>query len=313
MTIRHLRIFIEVANSGKMSLAANKFFISQPTVSQVIAELENHYNIKLFERLSKKLYITPDGEKLLEYAKKVVLNFDELESIMKSSNNHLLRIGASVTVGTYFLSSILKEFQLSQPQIKTTVLVNNTKNIIDKLLNSNLDIAIVEGEISHQDLVTTPIAKDYLVLVCGKDHKFFGRQSICVEELALEDFILREEGSGTRELFESFMKSYNIPINVSWECNNSQAIKNAVLNNFGLSVISARLIQNELKDKSIYIVPIQNCSKYNNCLLERNFCLVMHKNKYKSSSLKEFENICLNFKDEDLSYLPPIIPIYHEK
>lgn len=313
MTIRHLRIFIEVATSGKMSLTANKFFISQPTVSQIIAELESHYGVKLFERLSKKLYITPDGEKLLKYAKQTVLNFDELENAMKSHNNTILKIGASVTVGTYFLSPILKKFQSSNKNIKTTVQVNNTNQIINKILNSELDIAIVEGEVSNPDLITTPIAKDYLVLVCSKEHRFFGRPSICIEELSLENFILREEGSGTRQLFENFMKSYNIDINISWVCNNSEAIKNAVLNNFGISVISARLIEKELKDNSLYIVPIQNCSKYSNCLLERNFCLVMHKNKYKSKVLSNFENICLNTEDKTLSYLPPIIPIYQSE
>lgn len=310
MTIRHLKIFIEVATSGKMSLAANKFFISQPTVSQAIAELESHYGVKLFERLSKKLYITPAGEKLLQYAKKAVLEFDELENVMKNSDNHLLRIGASVTVGTYFIDKILNKYKILFKDVETNVIVNNTKEIINNLLENNIDVAIIEGDANNSELISIPIAKDYLTFVCSNQHKFYKRNSICIEELAHENFILREEGSGTRKFFEDFMASNGIPFNISWTCNNSQAIKNAVLNNFGISVISTRMIENELKENLLHIVPIQNCLKYSNCILERDFCLVTHKNKYKSFELFEFEKICLNFKEQDKYILPPKIPIY---
>ena len=108
MTIRHLRIFIEVVKTGKMSIAAQKLFISQPTVSQAIRELEEHYGSKLFDRLSKKLYITTFGRELFKYATQVVENFDNLEKKMSDNlNMEDFRIGASVTVGTCLLSKVL--------------------------------------------------------------------------------------------------------------------------------------------------------------------------------------------------------------
>ncbi len=107
MTLRHLLIFIEVANCGKMSQAANKLFISQPTVSQVISELEAHYEVKLFERFPKTLCITEDGKILLNHAKKVINYYNVLEETMKNPNHNLpLQIGATITIGNRLISLI---------------------------------------------------------------------------------------------------------------------------------------------------------------------------------------------------------------
>ena len=178
MTIRHLRIFIEVAKTGKMSMAAQRLFISQPTVSQAIRELEDHYGRKLFDRLSKKLYITSFGKKnFFTYATQVVEQFDNLEKKM-NDNLHIenLRIGASVTVGTCLLSRIIKEFHSAAPRVNTYAYVNNTAMVEKKLLKSDLDIAIVEGDIHSQDLLTIPVIDDYLVLLCNNNHPLLNKE-----------------------------------------------------------------------------------------------------------------------------------------
>ena len=110
MTIRHLRIFVQVAETGKMSDAAKKCFITQPTVSQAIHELENHYQVQLFERLSKKLYITEAGKQLLLYAHSILSQFDVMETNMRELlADNFLRIGATITVGTCLLSFVLND------------------------------------------------------------------------------------------------------------------------------------------------------------------------------------------------------------
>lgn len=117
MTIRHLKIFIEVVDSGKMSTAASRLFISQPTVSQAISELEVHYGGLLFERLSKKLYITEKGRKLLSYARNVVKSFDDMEDMMLQDKNiEKIRIGATNTVGNCILSEIISSYKEFEPQ-----------------------------------------------------------------------------------------------------------------------------------------------------------------------------------------------------
>ena len=120
MTIRHLRIFVAVAETGKMSAAAERCFVTQPTVSQAVRELEDHYKTALFDRLSKKLYITEAGEQLLSYARKTLSQFDVLEANMAQlQRTELLRIGATITVGACLLSSVLNDLKRLHPDLRT--------------------------------------------------------------------------------------------------------------------------------------------------------------------------------------------------
>ena len=187
MTIRHLRIFIEVADTGKMSATAAKLFVAQPTVSQAIRELEEHYGGLLFERLSKKLYITPKGERLLSYARNLVKQFDDMEEMMIHDNYvKKIRIGATNTEGDCILGDITNAFGKSNPEIEIYSYVNNTKDIEDKLLKSELDIAIVEGRVKSQDLISIPEINDFLVLVCSTKHPFAQKKKLKLKKLKMK-------------------------------------------------------------------------------------------------------------------------------
>lgn len=295
MTIRHLRIFIEVADSGKMSIAAAKFFISQPTVSQTIRELEEHYKVLLFERFCKKLYITEEGKKLLSYARHVVNQFDDLEENM-FENNHIekIRIGATITVGNCILSNVINGFQESNPEVETYAYVNNTKVIEEKLLKSELDIAIVEGKIKSPDLISIPAVDDYLVLVCSAEHAFAKKKRIKLTELSKVGFVMREQGSGTRELFENYMLEKGVAIKTKWEGNCPGAIKRAVLENQYLAVISIRLVEEEIKKGEIHV--IQNSE----CAWDRHFSIVYHKNKFISKAMEDLMEVVKNYKHTDI-------------
>ena len=145
MSIRHLRIFITVASLQNMSAAAEQLFITQPSVSQAIKELEQYYGVRLFERLSKKLYLTQSGEALLKYATHLIQSFDEMETMMKNKSDVIsLRIGASITVGGSLINRILNEFNEQHPKIKTQVMIRNTRKIERLLLSSKFDVALVE-------------------------------------------------------------------------------------------------------------------------------------------------------------------------
>ena len=136
MTIRHLKIFLAVADSGKMSLAAEQLFITQPSVSQAIRELEEHYQTLLFERLSKKLYITEDGKKLYVTAKQLVTQFESLEeSMQKENRREKLRIGGTITLGSGILSRVVRDLRAEQPDLDIYSYMNNTQIIEQKLLN----------------------------------------------------------------------------------------------------------------------------------------------------------------------------------
>ncbi len=292
MSIRHLRIFIMVANCGKMSLAAEKLFITQPSVSQAIKELEEYYKVKLFERLSKKLYITESGKLLLNYANHIIASFDDMEIELKSKGEKLsINIGSSITVGTCMMNNIINSFLNDNKEIETTVIINNTEKIEEMILNSKLDVAIVEGVIASKDLMTIPIYNDKLIVVAGKKHKFYNKGEISIVELIGEDFISREEGSGSRKIFDEILRRNNIKVNNKWISTDTEAIKNAVIDGKGLGILSTMIVDKELENKSLNKIALKEVEMF------RQIYLVYHKNKYMSEQMIEFLKL-FNVKNE---------------
>lgn len=298
MTIRHLKIFLAVAETGKMNTAADQLYISQPTVSQAVRELEAHYNTKLFERLSKRLFITESGKELLSYARKVVRDFDQLERDMQASTHkEVLRLGASITVGTCLLPFLLHDLRKEKPEIQVKTMVTNTHAIEELLLKSDLDLAVVEGQITSPDLVVIPAVEDYLVMACSPSHPFASLDQIPVTALNGQDFAMREKGSGTRALFEYFLERHGIKINVRWEANCPATIRQAILYDECLSVMSVRLLTDEIKAGKIH--PIRNSSGE----WDRKFSLVYHKNKLLTTSMEYFHEILNKYRHpEELGF-----------
>lgn len=295
MTIRHLKIFIEVADCGKMSVAAARLYISQPTVSQAIRELEEHYGVLLFERLCKKLYITDKGRKLLSYARNVVEQFNNMEDMMVQDNYvEKMRIGATNTVGNCILGEVLREFRKINPLVETYSYVNNTREVEEKLLKSELDIGIVEGKVRSSDLISIPEVNDFLVLICGEDHPFAKKEIIKLEDLKHESFAMREQGSGTREHFERYMLDNQIPIRIAYEANSSDTIKKIVINNRCLAVISIRLVEEEIKNEKIHV--ILNKDK----AWDRYFSIVYHKNKIVTDYMMSLIDVVKNYQHVDI-------------
>lgn len=295
MTIRHLRIFNEVATSGKMSIAASKFFLSQPTVSQTIKELEEHYGVLLFERLSKKLYITEAGKQLLSYSKLVVQQFDELESkMLESTKSQKFRIGSTITVGSCLIQNVIKQYKEMDDGMEITSYVNNTQAIEEMLLKAELDIALVEGRVKSLDLISIPAIDDYLVLACNKHHPFAKKKHFLPKDLEGQEFVMREKGSGTREQFEQFLQSQGIHIKESVIANCPTAIVQSVLEQDCLAVLSVRLIEKEIKSGEIVILP------YRGCTWKRCFNIVYHKNKFLSKSVIDFIQTTSSFKRDEI-------------
>ena len=291
MTIRHYKIFVTVCDTMNMTAAGEKLYLSQSAVSQAIAELESHYGTRLFERLSRKLYLTDSGEKLLSYARHIVRMNEEADYEMKllqDAGN--LRIGASVTVCTCVLPRMVTEFQNLKPKTRVEVYENNTEKIEAMLLQDQIDIGVVEGEITSPDIICIPFMEDKLVLVCGKQHRFCSLAKILPMELKNENFILREEGSGTRKTFEDVLAVNGIPWKASWICNNADTIKSAVEEGLGITVISERAVQNEIKRGELYKIAIDGME------FKRSFKICYHKNKYLSDTLKQFISVVTSLK-----------------
>ncbi|HBF4255584.1 TPA: LysR family transcriptional regulator [Clostridioides difficile] len=290
MTIRSLEIFVKVAECGKMSEVARNMYITQSSVSQAISEIEKEYGVKLFDRISKKLYLTEAGKKLLGYGRHLLAVNEEMNDCMKHcAKNIRIRVGATVTVGTCVISPIMLELYKVNPFIEPEVFVEDTRLIAKKLLNSELDIAIVEGKIKHPDIVTKSIINDNLVLICSHKHEFYKRDSIKVSELSNQPLIMRELGSGTRAQLEKQLKELKIPMNIRWSCYNSEAILRAVVDNFGIAVISELLIEDYLKKHLLWACDIEGIN------LHRTFDIVYHRSKFFTENISAFFDISVEY------------------
>ncbi|EQH22797.1 bacterial regulatory helix-turn-helix, lysR family protein [Clostridioides difficile DA00212] len=273
-----------------MSEVARNMYITQSSVSQAISEIEKEYGVKLFDRISKKLYLTEAGKKLLGYGRHLLAVNEEMNDCMKHcAKNIRIRVGATVTVGTCVISPIMLELYKVNPFIEPEVFVEDTRLIAKKLLNSELDIAIVEGKIKHPDIVTKSIINDNLVLICSHKHEFYKRDSIKVSELSNQSLIMRELGSGTRAQLEKQLKELKIPMNIRWSCYNSEAILRAVVDNFGIAVISELLIEDYLKKHLLWACDIEGIN------LHRTFDIAYHRSKFFTENISAFFDISVEY------------------
>lgn len=282
MTIRDMEIFAKVVECGHMSAAADALFISASSVSQAVGNMEQEIGAKLFDRLNRKLYLTSVGEAVLTYVQGILSGKKQLALFIENlaGSKQRLRVGATLTVGTCVLRSIV--LALQRKNIEVNAVVENTRYLEQLLLNNDLDIALVEGRIHDERLVATPVINDELVVACHPSHPFFGRSEVLAEELARERLILREEGSGTRAQLLEALDALGLRCDVGWSCSSPEAIKLAVAARLGVTVISKLLIQKEAERGELWCCGVRNIS------MRRTFDVVYHKDKYLDSALRAF-------------------------
>ena len=292
MTIRNLEIFTKVAEMGSMSAAAKSLYITQPSVSLAIAEIEKEYNVQLFDRIGNRLCLTPTGQQLLVYTASIIQQYKTMELFLKDeSHNAGIRIGATATIGHYIIAPVIEQLKREISGLKCEVTVASTGIIEDRLLKSELDIGFVEGDITEQTLVVKPVMEDELAVICSNRHRFYGQQSIQLQELEGETFILREVGSGTRTKVESILRENHISYLPQWNCYSFEAIKEAIMHNLGITIMSPRVVRRELQSGDLWACTIEDVS------FKRTFDLVCRQNKYFSGALERFVEICESMRD----------------
>jgi LysR family transcriptional regulator, transcriptional activator of the cysJI operon len=264
MTFRHLQILATVHDARSMTKAAERLSISQPSVSQAIRELEEEFGSALFERLGKRLIATESGELCLGYAKRLLETREALSEAMRGASvSGPIRLGATVTIGTYLLPIIVG---LSGRPVFPVV--ENTTRIERFLLEGDLDLALVEGETSSPFLVRKRFFRDHLKIVCSPENPIW-RRRVTPRDLRGRGFYIREEGSGSRELFVGAMRKKGIPFKVAGELNNTEALKNIVrVDREGFAVISELAV-----DASLRVLEMPGLN------LGRDFDIVYHKDK----------------------------------
>lgn len=289
MTLRHMKIFVIVCQSGSITAASKRLYISQPAISNAVKELETYYGVKLFDRISKKIYLTDIGQTILDYALHITSLFEELETTVQNADKiGTLRIGASITIGTHMIPGFVKEFSMKNPDIQPFITINNSDMIEHMILDNQLDIALVEGIVHSTDLVTRQLSNDDLVIICSNENILLNGKFLSTDDLISQKFLMREKNSGTREIAESILMIHGISVIPCLESASTNAIINAVSLDLGISILPRKLVQKEVDNGVISILTIPELN------LIRNYYLIYHKNKYLAKSAKAFIDLVLN-------------------
>ncbi|ETA79760.1 LysR family transcriptional regulator [Youngiibacter fragilis] len=287
MTLRHLRIFVKVCETGSVTLAGEELFIAQPSVSLAISELESYYGIKLFDRISRRLQITESGKFFLQYATHITGLFDEMEKGLKNIDaTGTIRIGSSVTIGNHLLPGYIKAFREIYPEIRIEAVVDNSDRIEEHVLKNRLDFALVEGSVHSEYITGKRFMDDDLVVICSKDHILAGRDSVSPRELSSMDLLLRERGSAGRETLEGIFSAFGFEVRPTFESISTQAIVRAIEAGLGVSFLPYLLVKEDIEKGMVRMLKLEGAS------FERHFSIIHHKNKFITPGMQAFMDLC---------------------
>lgn len=272
--IDELKTFISVVEHKNFTKAAEAINLSQPSVSLHIKNLEKHFNTTLIQRSikQKNIYITESGNLLYERSKQIVKLLEDTKDDLLNYENVVkgrLHIGASFTIGEYFLPTFLGHFTKAYPEIEIEVAIENTQNICEKVKNFQVDLALVEGSVPSSSFVINHFYKDEMVVAVPYNHNLVNRP-FTVEELGNQTWISRELGSGTREYLDLFLSTNNIHAKNIIVFGSNYSVKEAVRNNLGITFISSLVTETSLMNKEISI--LNTTQKYT-----RNFSYILQK------------------------------------
>lgn len=279
ITLKQLEIFKTIAQSGSVIKAAEKLYLTQSACSMGLASLEEQLGAPLFDRIGKRLLLNQNGSALLIKAVNILEEVQEVEQNLSNTQaKGLIRIGASTTAGNYLLPALLSKFKAKNPDVDISMIIANTEEIAQRIMNFDLDVGYVEGDVSGNALQQTIWKKDELVIVAGYQHPLVKKKQVTLADLLKSEWILREAGSGTRIQLEAAIKSQIQPIMI---INQIEAIKQVVATNLGISCLSQTAVNDLVKLKKLAIIKTPFLS------LHREFKCLIHKNKYQTQLLKK--------------------------
>jgi len=295
-----LKVFCTVAETKSFSKTSEIIHLTQPAVSLQIQALEEIYETKLFDRSSSTVTLTPAGEVLYKYAKEILALYATAEKVIGKLTGLVkgsITIGACSNIGNYLLPSVITDFRKTHLKTKIHLLVSNTKRVIELLNSGNIDIGIVEGDVVRQKMVVKKLISDELLLIVSPNHPWAKKKEVSISDLTKEPFIFREAGSGTRQTMEKFLSRHGITpqdMKVSVVLGSTEAIKDAVENGLGVSIISRWAARKENKYGTLRLLSLKEEK------MVRDFSLIINKNSVSSNALDEFLTFLKSYQFDKL-------------
>ncbi|MCT7649692.1 LysR substrate-binding domain-containing protein [Aliarcobacter butzleri] len=280
MTLKELNFFYKLCENPQVTQVASELNISQSAISLAIKSLETSLNEQLFDRIGKKLILNEKGKYFKEKTLPSYLALMDASTIFqenKLAGN--IKIAASKTISNYIMPNIYYDFLSKYKDVKLDILTINSSNIIDKILKSELDIGLIEVDTQNSSLIKEKLADDELIVV-SSDEK---HPSIAFIDAIKKRWILREIGSGTREIFMNKIGEIAKELDIFMQLQDFEEIKTIVLNNKNtVTSLSKVIVQKELDEKRLFQIKLKNLE------LKREFYLVYHKEKSKNLLFETF-------------------------
>lgn len=293
MTRKHFTIFVEVCRFLNFSQAAEALNTTQPAVSLAVKELESHYSVALFERMNRRVYLTPAGEALLATAQDVLRGFQEAEETLGQGRPLALRVGANVSFGEAGLAQVLGRFRQEHPQVRLRALVANSDKIQSLLAENQLDVGIVDGLGVSERLRAQPLYQEDLVLAAAP-----GRfpAPATVEELAALPLLLREPGSGLRSSVDRVFSQQGLAPQPLLESTSTAALAQAAKAGLGVAILPETLAQRE---SGLQVGTVPEIRFF------RQFACALHRQKAPSPALEAFLAL---LRDQTAAKTGPLSP-----
>lgn len=300
MTLDQLEIFLAVAQHLHFTRAAESLYITQPSVSAAIQHLEAQSNVKLFNRVGRRIELTTAGQLLQQEAKKIFQQVELAERGLQELNDLQkgeLKLGASQTIGSYWLPLFISQFKQRHPGIRVDCTLGNTQEISTGTMSGLFDLGFVEGTVESSALVTLTqqiVGSDRLQIVVGQSHPWFEQETISIEDLLTTAWVMREVGSGTRQQFEQALwRSGFEPaaLTVILEVKNGEMVKSVVEQGIGAAAISDLIIAKELQLETLRSIQIKEW--LDSTLLVRSFQLLKHRERFQTRISQAFEQLLI--------------------
>lgn len=295
MNLHQLRVFCEVAEARSFSAAAEKLHVTQPAITLQIKNLEDFYELKVFERIGKKVLLTEEGKVLFDFANQMLTlsrQTEEALADLKGLSRGTIQIGTSFSFGDYYLPTLLRAFHKKYPKISIEIGAGNTSQIIEDTLLHKNDIAFVAYHPGNNKLMVREFVSDILVAIVPNQHKLAGRESITLNELNREPLILRERGSSYRGMVDETFKRKGISPLIIMESASTSAIKKMVQSGAGIAILSRQVVKEEAEAKAFRAI------EFTEVEMAHKFYLIHHKEKYFSRALKAFVDMAMEFSQK---------------
>lgn len=287
MTVKHLRIFVTVYREMSITRAAERLYMTQPAVTRAIREIEEHYGIRLFERMNHRLYRTAAGDALYARALHILDSFDAMEKELGNADSAgVLRVGTSITVGTFLLPKAAAAFAASHPQVQLRATVSNTANIEAAILENTVDLGIVEGSVSSPYILAEPFSADRLCLILPPAHPLCTQQTVHLRDLVAYPMLLREPGSAGRTLLDRIFAAEGLSLSPLWESVSTQALIGAVAAGVGISILPEKLVMQDVLRGKVAVKAVCDAP------FDRENLLIRHRQKYLTTAAKDFIALC---------------------